>query len=318
MVQVGSAFVVAAITFGATPLLLMLFARDRRPLGGALRRLWNIVQDYPIHLLGFVLLGWQKNAVDGLNDPLSSFTGDMTWLVHAIEGDAVYWIQSTFEAGWLTDVLNANYLFGYTLLIYISVFLFMWDDDRSLANKTTLNYILMYMLTVPFYLFFNVQVTSHYIPNMEALLYHWSDFYLAFFAGADPLDNAFPSLHIGIPMGAWFLIYREMKRRGEDPWAGRWGWHMKWLTAQIVISMFSIAYLGVHWLIDIPGGIAIAYVTTLLVEEFEHPILDRLYRWWGRLGGRDPADGTASAATRARFAPREAPAATAPAPVDEA
>ena len=34
------------------------------------------------------------------------------------------------------------------------------------------NYFVVYVLAVPLYLFFNVEVTSSFIPGMDALLYH--------------------------------------------------------------------------------------------------------------------------------------------------
>ena len=62
-------------------------------------------------------------------------------------------------------------------------------DDRDMTDKVTLNYLLIYALAVPYYLFFNVEVTSSWIPGMESLLYH-EGWYSVFYATHDPLDNA--------------------------------------------------------------------------------------------------------------------------------
>ena len=96
--------------------------------------------------------------------------------------------------------MNFHYLFIYLFLIYITTVYFAYVGERDMTDKVTLNYLLIYALAVPYYLFLNVEVTSSWIPGMKALLYH-DGWYTVFYATHDPLDNAVPSLHVAIPFG---------------------------------------------------------------------------------------------------------------------
>ena len=83
----------------------------------------------------------------------------------------------------------------YLFMIWFSPIYYILSRDHEMADKAALNYFVIYLLSVPLYLFFNVEVTSSYLEGMDALLYHDS-FTLSFFTSNDPMDNAIPSLHI--------------------------------------------------------------------------------------------------------------------------
>ena len=92
---------------------------------------------------------------------------DMTPWIYAIEGDLVLHVQQFFEAQWLTVTLTHFYVAGFMFICYVSVFYFAYFDDRWMADRVTLTIAWVYILAVPFYLFFNVRVTGAYIPEME-------------------------------------------------------------------------------------------------------------------------------------------------------
>ena len=272
-------------SLGVSPLALLVF-RPRVMGGGLLGNAWRMFQDYWFHFLLFLIIFWEKNFVDSLNDPLRGLFGDFTSLIHAIEGDAVLWIQRTFEHPWLTAVLNFNYLFAYIFINYFCVILTAYANDRELANRVALNYFVVYVLSIPFYIFFNVQITSDYIPGMKALLYHSGPAYFAFFSAADPLDNAFPSLHIGIPYGLFLLMFWTMKRRGRT--LTNWSYRaFMWVViAELFVFSFSILYLGIHWITDIPGGLLIGLLGAVITEEIHAAFFGSVYTPTGRITGR--------------------------------
>ncbi|MDX1610738.1 MAG: phosphatase PAP2 family protein [Candidatus Thermoplasmatota archaeon] len=268
-----------------SPLMILVFRPYTRG-GGFLLNLRRIFQGYWAYFALFGVLYLWKGYVDQLNDPIRGIFGDFTFLIHRLEGDLVFHIQAAFQHPWLTAVLNFNYLFGYIFLTYFSAILAAYAGDRKLTGKVILNVLTIYLLAVPFYVFFNVQITSDYIPAMKSLLYHSSSAYLQFFTAADPLDNAWPSLHIAIPYGLFLLFYWTIRERGEALATTGYKRYIYLIGAQVLIFTFSILYLGIHWILDIPGGLLIGYTGALIVEEVHEDVLtwlDKLIASTGRL-----------------------------------
>ncbi len=250
----------------STPLGLWLFAR-RQWGGGFAANLLRLLVDYKWHLFLFAAIVVEKNWVDRLNDPIRGVFGDFTWLIYAIEGDLTFDIQQALQHPWLTAFLNVHYLWAYVFLNYFTVMLWAYLDDRELANLAALNYSIIYVLAIPFYIFFNAQVTSDFIPGMQSLLYHSSEDFFNFFVAADPLDNAFPSLHMAIPFGLIMVTYWTMRRRGYTIWNWEHRHFLWFMIANTALFMFSILYLGIHWITDIPGGLAVGLLGAIVADE---------------------------------------------------
>jgi membrane-associated phospholipid phosphatase len=285
----------------STPLALAVF-RARTWGGGFLHNLRRLGTDYAWHWLLFVAILVEKNWVDELNDPIRGVFGDKTWLLWDIEGGLTQWIQATFEHPWLTAVLNVHYLWAYVFLNYFTVILFAYRDDRELANVSALNYSIIYILAIPFYIFFNVQVTSDFIPGMKALLYHAGPGFYSFFTAHDPLDNAWPSLHIAIPFGLILCLWWAMRRRGYTlrDWEHRG--YLWFIILNTAVFAFSILYLGIHWATDIPGGMLVGLLGASIADELQGPVFAFLK------GVQRKAARQATALwKRLRRAPREVP-----------
>lgn len=223
---------------------------------------------YYIHALGYIIILKWKEITDTINEPIKIKTGHWTELVYSIEGDFTKLIQDAFQNETLTDFLNFHYLFVYLFLIYVTTVYFAFTGDRDMTDKVALNYLLIYALAVPYYLFFNVEVTSSWIPNMEALLYH-DGWYSSFYASHDPLDNAVPSLHVAIPFGILYLNYLHVKEKGIKITQWRhWPYHL-FVAINTLLFMFTILYLGIHWFIDIPLGIIIGGIGALFIHHLQ-------------------------------------------------
>ncbi len=284
---------------GTTPFALLV-ATKRRYDVGLLANLARMLREYPAHLLLFFAILFEKNWVDGLNDPIRGVFGDFTWLLAELEGTLTYTIQSALETAWLTAFLNIHYLWMYVFMNYFTVLLFAYVDDRELANLAALNYSVIYLLAIPFYIFFNVQVTSDYIPGMKSLLYHSGADFFAFFVAGDPLDNAFPSLHIAIPFGLILCLYWTMRRRGYTLRDWEFRGYLWFLIVNTAVFGFSILYLGIHWATDIPGGLLVGLLGATVADElhwgffgaFERALkrpldaLDRVVDWLSGMARR--------------------------------
>ena len=222
---------------------------------------------YWVHILIVFAIYNAKDGLDQIDRLLMASTGlDMTPYIWAIEGNLVLWVQQTFEADWLTTALTHFYVAGFMFICYVSVFYFAYFDDRWLADRVTLSIAWVYILAVPFYLFFNVRVTGDTIPEMETLAYTLTPEIADWFRRIDPFTNGMPSLHIGIPFAVWLCLTRFDDDR-------RWNRYRHTVFLYTVLTAFTIVYLGIHWFLDIIGGMLIAGAAVSMADRTSNT-------WW--------------------------------------
>jgi len=253
-----------------TPIICWVFTLGRKHTRTPLSKAFQIIHDkrYYLHVLGYLVIIKWKSLTDDLNEPIKDRTGNWTDWIYALEGNTTLWVQQTFENAVLTEFLNFHYLFIYLFLIYITTVYFAYVGERDLTDKVTLNYLLIYAIAVPYYLFFNVEVTSSWIPGMKALLYH-DGWYTVFYASHDPLDNAVPSLHVAIPFGMILLNWLHCKEKNIKmrEWT-HWPYHL-FIVINTILFIFTIAYLGIHWLVDIPLGMLVGAIGALFIHHIQ-------------------------------------------------
>jgi len=207
---------------------------------------------YWIHILIVFIIYNSKDLLDQLDRIIIANTGlDMTPFIYGLEGDLVLEVQQLFEAKWLTVALTHFYVAGFMFICYASIFYFAFFDDRWIADRMTLSIAWVYILAIPFYLFFNVRVTGDYVPGMETLAYDLTPEISDWFRRIDPFTNGMPSLHIGIPFAVWLCLTRFDEDR-------RWNKYRTLVLTYTLITAFAIIYLGIHWFLDIAGGMLIA------------------------------------------------------------
>lgn len=225
----------------------------------------DFIRRYWIHLLLVLSIYNAKDFLDGVDRILLANTNlDMTPWIYAIEGDLVLWVQQTFHNDLLTEVLTHFYVVGFILICYVSIFYFAYFDDRWMADRSALAMFYIYALAVPFYLFFNVRVTGDHIPAMETLAYDLTPEINDWFTRIDPFTNGMPSLHIGIPFTIWLCLVRF----DED---NRWRNYRHLLMGYILLTAFTIIYLGIHWFLDIIGGMALAAIAVYWADKSAGP-----------------------------------------------
>ena len=223
------------------------------------RRYWaHMVVVFSVYL-------W-KDLLDGLDRVLMANTQlDMTFLVYAIEGDTVLWIQEGFRSDLLDIIMTHFYVMGFMTATFASFVYPIYFDDRHMADRVSLSMFWVYILAIPFYLFLNVRVTGNYIPGMETIAYDLTPEIHNWFNRIDPFTNGMPSLHIGLP----FAIWLSMHRWDED---GRWARFRGFLVVFMLLTSISIIYLGIHWVVDIIGGMAVAILAVNLTSKTHGPI----------------------------------------------
>ena len=201
-----------------------------------------------------------KDLLDGLDRVLMANTQlDMTPYVYAVEGDIVLWVQEAFRSPLLDFTLTHFYVMGFMTATFASFLYPIYFDDRHMADRVSLSMFWVYVLAIPFYLFFNVRVTGDHIPAMETVAYDLTPEIHNWFTRIDPFTNGMPSLHIGLPLAIWLT----MGRWDED---GRWNKYRTILFAFIAFTAFSIVYLGIHWIVDIVGGMIVAILAVEVTD----------------------------------------------------
>jgi len=250
-----------------------LLTRDEKDRRVSLRELPREIREkgYWWHILLYVLMFLYKAVIDYHNEPMKDKVGGFTHWIYSIEGDWTNNIQEYFLNDTLTNLLSGHYLFMYLFMIWYSPIYYILCRDEIMADKAALNYFIIYVLSVPLYLFFNVEVTSTYIADMDALLYHDS-FTLFFFIDNDPMDNAIPSLHVGLPISLLIINRLHCRKLGINFNDWRHKEFDRFVSINVIIYLFSIQYLGIHWFIDIIPGIFLAIITSSFVHSVQ-PII---------------------------------------------
>ena len=254
---------------GAILVSLILMPFMKPPWG---RMTWTGFQDmfrrYWMHGIVVFSIYVLKDVFDGIDRILMANTRiDMTAYIYAVEGDIVLWIQQTFENELLTSVLTHFYVAGYMMIIFCAFVYTCYFDDRHMADRLSLTLLLTYLLALPFYLFFNVRVTGDFIPEMQTLGYQLTPEIQTWFTRIDPFTNGMPSLHMGIPFAIWYCYAR-------NDLDGRWKIWRYCLIGYTLLTSFTILYLGIHWVLDIIGGIAVGMLAVHISERISPSV------WW--------------------------------------
>ena len=221
----------------------------------------DMFRRYWAHMIVVFSVYLWKDLLDGMDRVLMASTKlDMTPYVYAIEGDIVLWVQQELRNAALDQMLTHFYVMGFMTATFASFLYPIYFDDRHMADRGSLSMFWVYIISIPFFLFFNVGVTGEHIPAMQTIAYDLTPEIHNWFTRIDPFSNGMPSLHIGLP----FAIWLTMQRWDED---GRWVNYRNFLIVFMLVTAFSIIYLGIHWIVDIIGGMAVAILAVELTAK---------------------------------------------------
>lgn len=181
-------------------------------------------------------------------------TYDFSRFFQSIEGSFVANVQHTFQADWLTTFLSFMYIVVLQALIIASVGIYTYLNPNKVMFRAICFAIMFnYLIAIPFFLFLPVSEVWHQDPNVSFLMLKVFPDFENQYRALSGLDNCFPSLHTSISVTIAILAVRS----GIKRWA--------WLCCiSAVIIIFSIFYLGIHWLIDMCGGVALGTFASLM------------------------------------------------------
>jgi membrane-associated phospholipid phosphatase/DNA-directed RNA polymerase subunit RPC12/RpoP len=180
-----------------------------------------------------------------------------------IEGDAVSYFQS-FVSPTLTYILSFVYLMIFAFVMIFTFLLFVFSGNLKALQEYTIAFIIIYLVAFPFYIFFPVRVTGYTLSNISPLLYSLSPIIEQSLRFCDPnLDNCFPSLHAALTIMALLVVILRTDIKSYKIFA--------WIAT--VSILFSILYLGIHWITDLIGGVLLAIVAYFIAAKYRSRIL---------------------------------------------
>jgi membrane-associated phospholipid phosphatase len=187
----------------------------------------------------------------------------LTGLIYAIEGDFVAWVQATFVTPELTVYFSGIYVYGYVFLLSFPFVAYLALPDVTTLKRLIVAYALNYSIGLVIYTAVYAHGPRNLTPDMvTSLLFTYNPDFMALTSEVNEAANVFPSLHTSLSVTvATFAVLT----RGEYP---RWTPVALWLSTSVVLATM---YLGIHWLTDVVGGVALAlgsvYLSYRIVDE---------------------------------------------------
>ncbi|GIP20808.1 phosphatase PAP2 family protein [Paenibacillus sp. J22TS3] len=245
---------VSLFTAGVT-ILFIWFASRKNPFVAAYSFIRELFISRKFLILFAMMVGiLLVNSVELKWENALNLKADYTHWFLAIEGDFVKNFQQFFHAHWVTEVTAFFYVIVFQALMIASLGIYASGKNMVYVHAVCYTVILNYLVAIPFYLFFPINEVWSYAPS--GVSFYMYEVFPNFDAAYRPLsgiNNCFPSLHTSISVSMAILAFRSGNRR----WAAAAG-----ISAFIIV--FAIFYMGIHWLIDMLGGLVLATVATTL------------------------------------------------------
>jgi membrane-associated phospholipid phosphatase len=161
------------------------------------------------------------------------------------------------RVAWLSDSMGWIYENGFDMVVWIPVVRSLLAfDARKMARYALGAHLLQFPMIMPFYTLFRVDEVWSVLGHPDRLQRGW-DTATRLNLGA----NCFPSMHTSVAFAILLLGLRERSRAFRVM-----------MTVYASAIIVSTMYMEVHWVIDVLGGIGLAYAAVALT--------DRLTRGW--------------------------------------
>ncbi len=242
---------------------------NRRPEFSSMKGFFHFVVDVAIYaipmLIVFALVHMQTTAATLLGIPANQ---NYARYIMILEGNVVSLLQE-IATPLLTYVSGFFYLLMFPFLMVFTFLLLVYLQRHKAVQEFVVAFILIYMLAFPFYVLFPVHVTGYTLSGVSPLLYNLSPLIAEGVRIVDPeLNNCFPSLHAALSVMAMIMVLHNVKSRRYQAFA----------VITTAAILFTILYLGIHWLSDLVGGTLLAIVCCLIAFRYSENLF-AIYRW---------------------------------------
>lgn len=212
----------------------------------------NIFRQLPWFMLILVVVSVHLIEVNFIDPWATQLVGtDYATVFIAIEGSIVanmHYLWNNMSLGFFVIM----YIVVYPFILWFSNLYFLIDDQKKALQNLALGLLFLYILSLPFYVFFPVSnVYTYYdLDSSLALIFPSIN---TFFYTTTTANNCFPSLHVAMSI----LISWAVKQTDNKPYY--------YFTLFSMISVIiSVMYLVIHWIIDVIGGILVAAAAIII------------------------------------------------------
>ena len=207
-----------------------------------------------------------------------SLFGAETFTAWFKEFELPYWSAAIGANGGATALSPLSYYLAVVYLVvhpimigFVPAFL-LFSCSRRL-KEMAVSYVIMYAISLPFYLFFPVKnvftaygATTPLLTIFDGIKDGWYK--------VTTENNCFPSLHVAMVVIIAFFAYAYWKDARKDaetavPGKGRGrrgdekhrAWFFAFNTVYAASVIFAVVFLKIHWITDVVGGLIVAAIS---------------------------------------------------------
>ncbi len=240
------------IYIAITVILILLFALRTNPLtitGAFVQEIFSS-RKYLYHLAAMLCILFFNKIQLYIENKIKN-PDDFTPSIYKFEGDIVASIQHFFQNDILTTLLTFFYVVVFTSLLVASLFIYTHSKDKKLFYALCYAMMINYMVAIPFYFFFPVNEVWFFHPKVDLLILEVFPTFEQEYRPLSGLNNCFPSLHTSISVTLAMIALRSTNV-----------FWRRFVVTSACIIIFSIFYLGIHWLTDMAGGVLLGLIAS--------------------------------------------------------
>ncbi|MEX2414610.1 MAG: phosphatase PAP2 family protein [Paenibacillaceae bacterium] len=235
-----------------TVFFILLFALRTNPIAVAGTFVQEIFSSrkYFFHLAAMIFILF-INKIQLYIEKQIKNPDDFTPSIFKFEGNIVASIQHFFQNDILTTLLTFFYVVVFTSLLVASLFKYTHSKDKTLFYALCYAMMINYMVAIPFYFFFPVNEVWFFHPQVDLLILDVFPSFEQEYRPLSGLNNCFPSLHTSISVTLALIALRSTNK-----------FWRRFVTICAGIIIFSIFYLGIHWVTDMAGGMVLGIIAS--------------------------------------------------------
>ncbi len=220
---------------------------------------------YTLILALVFIMNMVENSVDL---PITRALGlDFTYFFDTWSANPSLWIQRA-RTPFFDGIFTLVYLMGINTILFLTPYYFALKGNERMYALASSSIIMNYIYAMPFYIFFPVYIAGYTNPNIiHVLSYIFPQKMVEEYHHAGGINNCFPSLHASFSISMFFIIL--------------------YLDRHVLLKVFygilafgisfSTLYLGIHWFLDVMGGLVLAGVVTITVAYVvDNQVLERV------------------------------------------